>query len=142
MEAADAAPRFIRGGDREEGVAMLRDFDHGGRTVTQVPFQSEFNFWKSRMKATDIAAIKADIHFALSSGEVHTTSWMPGPDWTGTPYDAIYWDGTKQDHVAAAKCFGLFVMECVLEREAENWGSGHYEKDGYPIKGRTYFRLA
>jgi hypothetical protein len=76
----------------------------------------------------------------LDSGEVHTTSWMPGSDWGPTPFDPIYWDAAKQDPVAAAKCFGLFVWECVLERD-EAWGSGHYEKDGYPIKGRTYFRL-
>ena len=120
---------------------MLRDFDKGGQVITRVPFQSDFNLWKRRMTTTAIAAIKADIHSVLSSGEIHTTSWMPGDNWLGTPNDAIWRYGTKQDPVAAAKCYGLFVMECVLERENEDWGSGHYEKDGYPIKGRTYFRL-
>ena len=120
---------------------MLLDFDHAGKLITAVPFQSEFQQWKSRMTAPDKAAIKLAIHQLLDSGEVHTTSWIPGPNWGGTPFDPIYSDGTKRDPVAAAKCFGLFVWECVLEREHEAWGSGHYEKDGYPIKGRTYFRL-
>jgi hypothetical protein len=120
---------------------MLLDFDHGGRPVTSVPFQREFRYWKSNLTTTEIAAIKAQIHQVLDDGDVHTTSWMPGSNWGGTPFDPIYWKGTKRDVIAAAKCFGLFVWECVLEREDEAWGSGHYEKDGYPIKGRTYFRL-
>jgi len=129
---------------------MLRDFDHGGRPVTATPFQRELTFWKPKIGLPNIDAAKAEIHRMLSSGEVHTTSWMPGRDWTGTPFDPIYW--ALQDEILAAKCFGLLVMECVLERSngmalefavpmPEDWGSGHYEKDGYPIKGRTYFRL-
>ncbi len=119
---------------------MLLDFDHGGALVTSVPFQAEFRFWKSKLSPLQTAAIKTRIHQMLDAGDVHTTSWMPGSDWTGTPFDPIYWDAARRDPVSAAKCFGLFVMECVLERD-EAWGSGHYEKDGYPIKGRTYFRL-
>jgi hypothetical protein len=119
---------------------MLFDFDHGGTRVTGVPFQREFRYWKSNLSAAEIALIKSRIHQMLDSGDVHTTSWMPGSDWGGTPFDPIYWRGTKQDVIAAAKCFGLFVWECVLERE-EAWGSGHYEQNGYPIRGRTYFRL-
>jgi hypothetical protein len=119
---------------------MLLDFDHGGSPVTSVPFQRDFRLWKARMTPAEIAAIKAQIHQMLNDGAVHTTSWMPGSDWQQTAFQPIWAKATRMDEVAAAKCFGLFVMECVLERE-EAWGSGHYEKDGYPIKGRTYFRL-
>jgi hypothetical protein len=119
---------------------MLLDFEHGGKPVTAVYYQSEFRRWKRNMTAAEIAAVRDEIHRMLDSGPIHTTSWMPGSDWSGTPFDPIYWKGTRQDNVAAAKCFGFFVMECILERE-EPWGFGHYEKDGIPIKGRTYFRL-
>jgi hypothetical protein len=119
---------------------MLLDFDHGGRLVTTVPFQAKFNAWKQRLTPDQRAAIKAEIHRHLDSGQVHTTSWMPGRDWYGTPFQPIWEDATRHSAVQAAQCFGLFVWECVLERE-ERWGSGHYEKDGYPIKGRTYFLL-
>jgi len=61
---------------------------------------------------------------------------MPGSNWSGTPFDPIYWRATKRSVMQAAQCFGLFVWECVLERseEGEDWDSGHYEKNGYPIK--------
>ena len=75
---------------------MLLDFDHAGKLITAVPFQSEFQQWKSRMTAPDKAAIKLAIHQILDSGEVHTTSWIPGPNWGGTPFDPIYSDGTKR----------------------------------------------
>jgi hypothetical protein len=122
---------------------MLLDFDHGGRGITDVPYRSQFQQWKRRLAPQQIADIKSDIHRMLGSGEVHTTSWMPGSDWSATPFDPIYWNATKESVMQAAQCFGLFVWECVLERsqEGEDWGSGHYEKNGYPIKGRTYFRI-
>jgi hypothetical protein len=123
---------------------MLIDFDHGGVVVTKVPFQRDFRLWKGRMTATEIADVKNEIHRMLHSGEVHTTSWMPGSDWNGTPFQIIFEKGTRHSFAQAAMCFGLFVNECVLERCQnfdERWGFKHCEKDGYPIKGRTYFRL-
>jgi hypothetical protein len=101
---------------------MLLDFDHGGAPVRSVPFQREFRYWKSNLTGAEIAAIKARIHQMLDEGDVHTTSWMPGSDWGGTPFDPIYWRGTKQDVIAAAKCFGLFVWESVLG-PVEIWDS-------------------
>ena len=98
-----------------------------------------------------IPAIKEHINQLLDEGPIHTTSWMPGRErrrlgyaadgnWTDTAFDPIFWHGTRRDESAAAKCFGLFVCECVLERD-EQWGYGHYEKNGVPIRGRTYFQL-
>lgn len=129
---------------------MLLDFDHGGVKITTVPFQRDLSAWKRRIGPTNVGAAKTEIHKMLSFGEVHTTSWMPGSDWSGSPFAPIYL--ALRDKVLAAKCFGLLVMECVLDRSngtatesgicsPEHWGSGHYEKNGYPIKGRTYFRL-
>ena len=71
----------------------------------------------------------------LASGEIHTTSWMPGSDWQ-YPFDTIYCYAARQHPVEAAKCFGLFVNECVLERADEHgelWGYKHCAR-------RTAFR--
>ena len=79
---------------------MLMDFDHGCVPSPRVPFAKDFKLWKSRMSATEIADVKAAIHALLAEGEVHTTSWMPGSDWSiprhfgpsifGTPLQPIY----------------------------------------------------
>lgn len=118
---------------------MLIDCQHG-HEIKQVPFRSKFELWKSQLDPNQIAAIKSEIHELLDHGPIHTTSWIPGKDWWGTPYFPIWDRATRQNDEEAAKCFGLFVCNCVLERP-ERWGYGHYEKDGVPIKGRTYFRL-
>ena len=123
----------------------LIDFDHGGITVKQVPFLPKYRAYLRRLahkvhpKAIDTA--KRAFHAELHDGIV-TTSWVPGADWRGTAYQPLY--DAVSDPQEAAKFFGLVACECVLERcfeHDEDWGYGHYEKDGIPIKGRTYFRL-
>ena len=123
---------------------MLIDFDHGGRVVTTVPFQKDFKFWLGRLTPQEQAAIRAHIDAMLAAGDIHTTSWMPGADWWNTPLWPIYFSAARQSVRQAALCFGLFVCERILHRCAtfnERWGFKHCEKDGYPIKGRTYFQL-
>ena len=65
---------------------------------------------------------------------------MPGEDWRGTPLQPIYAVACRRDPLAAAKCFGLYVMDVMIHRP-ETWTSEHFEKDGAPIKGRTYFMI-
>jgi hypothetical protein len=116
------------------------DFDHGGQTVTTTPFQTKLRFWKRKIGPAAIAGAKAAIHEMIAKGEVHTTTWMCS-DW-GAAFDPIFL--ALQDKIEVAKCYGLLVSECVLDREHETgelWGFKHCEKDGVPIRGRTYFRL-
>ena len=82
---------------------------------------------------------------AIDQKPVITISWVPGADWTNTPYEPIYrainqrfaHDIAKE---YSAKFFGLLFMDVAINR-AEKWGFGHYELAGKPIKGRTYFLL-
>jgi hypothetical protein len=124
---------------------MLLDFDHGGKPITAVPYAANYRSYLRRLARNvhplAIQTAKQAFHAELIDGIV-TTSWVPGADWTGTAYQALY--DALNDVTEAAKFFGLVACECVLERcqdTGETWGYGHYEKDGVPIKGRTYFRL-
>jgi hypothetical protein len=124
---------------------MLHDFDKGGKVVTKPPFEAKLRFWlqvlAKRVHPLAIDTVKQAFRAELHDGIV-TTSWVPGADWWATPYQCLY--DALQDEIWAAQFFGLIACECVLERCAEtgeDWGYGHYEKDGVPIKGRTYFRL-
>ena len=110
---------------------MLLDFDHAGKLITAVPFQSEFQQWKSRMTAPDKAAIKLAIHQILDWVRFTPPHGFRVP--TGAERRSTQSTRTdREDPVAAAKCFGLFVWECVLEREHEAWGSGRMKRTATP----------
>lgn len=120
---------------------MLFAIDGSGKTaITDVPHGRDFDTWRRRLSPAEIDAIKQALEDRIDSDEVHTSSWIPGADWTGTPYEPIYVTACRHDEQAAARCFGLFVWETFMEHDAE-WSFGRFEKDGTPIEGLTYFRI-
>ena len=86
----------------------------------------------------NLATIKTRLNAMIDGDRIHTSSWMPGSDWTRTPFQAIY-DASGHDQEEAAKNFGLIVWK-VFEERPERWASAHGMKDGKEIRGRTYFR--
>ena len=121
-------------------LPMLFAIDAGKTAVTHIPHHREFNIWKSRLTPAEIDAIKVALESKIEGDEVHTSSWIPGADWTGTPYQPIYEKACRYDEEAAAKCFGLFVWETFMGHE-DDWSFGKFEKDGLPIAGLTYFKI-
>lgn len=118
---------------------MLYSVD-GGKYITKVPHENDFQIWTSRLSASDLSNIRISLQRVFLGSEIQTSSWIPGDDWAGTPWEPIYSQACRQDEDAAARCFGLFVWQAVL-RESDVWGFGRYEKDGVPIEGMTYFKL-
>ena len=117
---------------------MLWDI-RADREITSVPHRQKYSLWLSRLDSAEIEKIKAELNRMIDGTEIQTSSWMPGADWRGTPFQAIYEKAAERNHDAAARCFGLIVWEVFMERP-EYWASDHYEKDGGPIPGRTYFQ--
>ena len=76
----------------------------------------------------------------IAGNEIHTSSWMPGSDWTGTVWELIYTNACQYDTGAAGLFFGLFVWEAFMDHP-DAWSFGRYEKDGTLIQGMTYFRI-
>ena len=120
----------------------LYSIDHCGEQheITHVPHQAEFDIWCSHLTPSQWGAIRAELQSMIADDEIHTSSWMPGQDWTGTVWEPIYTDACRSDEVAAGLCFGLFVWEAFMDHPAA-WSFGRYEKDGIPIQGMTYFRI-
>jgi hypothetical protein len=110
------------------------------KLLTQVPHSREFSVWKRRLTTQEIESIRNALDAKIDSDEVHTSSWIPGADWSGTPFEPIYLKACRFDEEASAKCFGLFVWEVFMARD-EDWSFGRFEKDGMPIAGLTYFRI-
>jgi hypothetical protein len=75
-----------------------------------------------------------------AGGEIATAGWLPGSDWTGTPFWPIYERAARLDPERAGLFFGQLVWYTVMNRP-EQWASGRYQKDGVDIGSRTYFRV-
>jgi hypothetical protein len=110
-----------------------------GKSITQVPYAREYRLWMSRMTPSEIDAIKRELDDKIEDTEIQTAGWMPGADWIGTPFEAIYEKAARRDQSMAARCFGLMVWEVFMQRP-EVWTSGRFEKDGEEIGSRTYFQ--
>ncbi|MCP1843656.1 hypothetical protein ACVIHI_003425 [Bradyrhizobium sp. USDA 4524] len=110
------------------------------RPITSVPYEAEYRAYTSRMTPAEVDAIKAALNAMIDADEIHTAGWMPGNDWSGTPFQAIYEKAARHSYSAAAKCFGLMVWEVFMERP-ETWTSGRFENDGTEIGSRSYFRI-
>jgi len=111
-----------------------------GKPIGRVPYENEYRRFMSRMTADEIDGIKQRLNEMIDGTEIQTAGWMPGHDWTDTPFQPIYEKAARYNVDVAARCFGLMVWEVFMERP-ETWTSGRFEKDGEPIGSRTYFRF-
>lgn len=110
------------------------------RKITHIPHRAKFDAWCSRLAEGHKEAIRNELQGLIEGDEVHTSSWMPGNNWTGTVWQPIYTDACQYDKVASGLCFGLFVWEAFMDHP-ENWSFVRSGKDGTQIKGLTYFRI-
>lgn len=119
---------------------MLYSIDDTSAPITNIPHEKEFLRWRSRLSDEEYAAIEAELESRVGNGDVLTSSWVPGSDWTGTPFDPIYTKACEFDEVSAGLCFGLFVW-VFMQRHPAAWSFGRYQKDGVDIRGLTYFQI-
>ena len=92
------------------------------------------------MLPAEIAVVKDRLNEMIDGAEIHTASGMPRKeDWIG-PFQPIM-KAAKHNKDTASRCFGIMVWEVFMERP-EKWSFGRFEKDGEPIRGMTYFRVA
>lgn len=120
---------------------MLIDIDTG-KTIDRIPFRREFDALRGRLSEAEFDAMIARINELIDQGgsEIATAGWLPGSDWTGTPFEPIYTRAAPGDFDRSAMFFGQLVWFTVMNRP-ERWGSGRYQVDGKDIGSRTYFRL-
>lgn len=110
------------------------------KKIHRIPHLSEYKAWKSQLTPKQFQAVVEELDGRVSAGDVHTSSWMPGRDWSNTVFQPIYEQACGCDKESAAMCFGLILWEVMMKRP-EAWSFGRYPRDGIEIKGMTYFRL-
>ena len=120
---------------------MLIDID-SGKTIHQVPYSAKFQALRRRLNDIEFEAMVARVNELIdaSGGEIATAGWLPGSDWTGTPFDPIYTKAARGDYEQSALFFGQLVWYTIMNRP-ERWASGRYNLDGKEIGSRTYFRV-
>jgi hypothetical protein len=121
---------------------MLIDVDTG-KIIEQVPFQRDFGTLRGRLTAAEFEAMVGRVNELIdaSGSEIATAGWLPGSDWTWTPFQPIYEKAARNDFQRAALFFGQLVWYTIMKRP-ERWASGRYQVDGRDIGSRTYFRLS
>ena len=75
-------------------MVLLVDF-WTDKPIKEVPFKTQYAEWMGRLSPQQIRDIKAELNALIDGTEVNTSSWMPGEDWTGTPYEPIYTKATS-----------------------------------------------
>jgi len=136
----------------EAAESMLITED--GSEVRTVWHKKDYNTWTRRLSKFELDSIQEALNNYIDYPDqpnnlldsildgkrrIITSSWVPGNNWTGTPFQAIYEKACNYNEESAAKCFGLILQEIIIKRP-ETWMFGRYKmSDDRPIKGMTYF---
>ena len=120
---------------------MLIDID-SRKTITGMPHRDMFDRIRERLSPSEFECVVDEINERIDNagGEIVTAGWLPGSDWSNTPFQCIYDTAAGRNQEVAGKMFGLMVWHTVMERP-ERWSFGRYEIDGREIGSLTYFRL-
>ncbi len=114
-----------------------------GEKIESIPHRQEYDWLMARMSSSDVSDIIDAIHAAIDASEIFNASFLPGSEWEGTPYIAIY-EACDQDVERAGLMYGLLCWVAV-QRHGDDWiGYPNTEKDTKAQKslgrGWTYFR--
>lgn len=120
----------------------IRDL-HTGQAVTGVLQSGErgrtHRLLLQRLSPAELAAIRNALDARIAGSRIETSSWIPGADWRGTPYQPIYERGARFDPTLAALMFGLMVWEA-FERHGDDWYTERFSMGGDEDRFRVYFK--
>lgn len=109
--------------------------------VTRIPHEEFYNARISRLSPEQLQAIQDEILLRIGGEEIAVAGWIPGLDWTGTPFQAIFEDACNRDFYASGLLFGVMVWITLLEHE-DFWGfERDVEVNGAPVDSMTYFTV-
>lgn len=120
----------------------IRDI-HSDETVNGVLSSGErgrtYRLLCSRLSSAELSNIRSALDERIEGSRIETASWIPGSDWRGTPYQAIYERGARMNPDLAALMFGLIVWEA-FERHEDDWYTERFSMGGEEDRFRVYFK--
>jgi hypothetical protein len=120
----------IRGDGRVEPIS----------TQTQ---ESLFYNWTLGLPSTTVQEICDAVNHHINReghGEIVTSGWVKGAEWTQTPYETIY-ESVGRDWEAARFFLGLIVWRVMMDRP-ETWVLMRYPRRMDDVIDLTYFRVS
>ncbi len=112
-------------------------YDISKRLVAYIPHEVDHNRWRNRLTAQEYDDIIEEIWKRVGDQKIFNASFLPGADWTGTPFQTIYEKACDYDEKQAALCYGLFCW-VAMQRHGDSWY--FYKQEGTNL-GTTYFRM-
>ena len=114
------------------------------KQITRVPHDKDNRPIINRISPEKLQAIFDELNRLIdevvdTQEELITAGWLPGRDWSGTVWQAIFVAANKNYNLAAM-VFGALVFEAIMDRP-EDWSLGKYQVDGRDIGSITYFRI-
>lgn len=109
------------------------------KKIETIPHKKDYDMIVRRLTHDELTAIEDELNNEISGDRIHTSSWIPGSDWTDTVYAPLY-RIAGHDEKIAGMYFGLLLWVVVMNH-LESWSFGRYELDGIPIEGITYFSI-
>ena len=73
-------------------------------------------------------------------GEIVTSGWVKGAEWTQTPYETIY-ESVGRDWEATRFFLGLIVWRVMMDRP-DTWVLERYPRQMNDVIDLTYFRVS
>jgi hypothetical protein len=110
--------------------------------ITHQPHEKEFRQWRRNLTPDDFQNVCTALNQYVDTegkGEIATSSWIPGADWIGTPYEPIY-HAVGDSWEMARYFFGMIVWHVFLNRP-ETFSFGRYPRNPGEIIGWTYFKV-
>jgi hypothetical protein len=104
--------------------------------------EKHFSQWMRNLQTDDFQHICEALNTYIDregQGEIVTSSWIPGADWTHTPYQPIY-ESVGEDWQTARFFYGLILWRVKMDR-SETWAFGRYPRQAGDVIGLTYFRV-
>lgn len=118
---------------------MLYSVD-SGKYVTKLPHKNDFDRWMKQLSIKDYEKVVAALNKVMDQGNIQTSGWIPGHDWSGTDYMPLY-VACGCNEAQAGMFFGLILFKVLMERPDKVWGFGRYEMNGRSLGSITYFVL-
>lgn len=115
---------------------MLYSLDDLTNPIREIPHRREYFIWRNRLTEDEYETLVATLSAKLDGGRILTSSFIPGKDWTDTPYQIIYEKACAEDVQHAAFFFGLIMWDAVM-RHPDRWTFIKSES----VQGTTYFRV-